>query len=248
MNHQIEFTPVFHIMELPEHLFITFDSMSPLDLTRAVRGFRIGKDFEHLTFVLEGFDKESRTDDGDRFVLGKILLVVNGSSNKQQGKYELAECKFLLPPERRRNNGVRVEDIAYSIRQGVSNAFISAISSYRNNQGQFSRDEANIEPSALRSKPSLNTVAAKSLGSEERNYRRKMALAIAAPMLVCFFAWCGFKIFARSPTPVEAAVSNAMKQDPNSVAAQIELTKATLRQMGLDPGKSGDLGCLAPQK
>lgn len=48
--------------------------------------------------------------------------------------------------------------------------------------------------------------------------------------------------------PIQAAVAQNMAQDPASIMAQVELTKETLRQMGLDPGRGGDLGCLAPEQ
>ncbi|AYK20533.1 hypothetical protein [Aeromonas veronii] len=74
-----------------------------------------------------------------------------------------------------------------------------------------------------------------------------MALAIVgAPLLIWFLAWGGSKVLTPS-SPIEDAVARAMAQDPASVASQVELTKQTLQQMGLDPGQSGDIGCLAPQ-
>lgn len=46
---------------------------------------------------------------------------------------------------------------------------------------------------------------------------------------------------------VQAAVAQNMAQDPAAIKAQVELTQQTLRQMGIEPGRPGDLGCLAPQ-
>ena len=67
-------------------------------------------------------------------------------------------------------------------------------------------------------------------------------------MLLAFAVKAMF--FAPSPSELSAEAQQKvllgeMKEDPASVAAQVELTKQTLKQMGLDPGKSGDTGCLA---
>ena len=49
---------------------------------------------------------------------------------------------------------------------------------------------------------------------------------------------------AAEGTPAEG-VAKSMVEDPRSLASRVELATATLKAMGLDPGKSGELGCLA---
>ena len=56
-----------------------------------------------------------------------------------------------------------------------------------------------------------------------------------------------FKIMAAPSDPVQVAVNKALANDPRARDEQIEITRQTLREMGLDPGKNGDLGCLAAQ-
>lgn len=51
----------------------------------------------------------------------------------------------------------------------------------------------------------------------------------------------------QSSDAIRLPVSPGMAEDPASIRAQVELTEQTLRQMGIDPGRPGDLGCLAPQ-
>ena len=67
-----------------------------------------------------------------------------------------------------------------------------------------------------------------------------MLLAFAAKAM--FFAPSSQELSAEAQQKV---LLGDMKEDKASVAAQVELTKETLKQMGLDPGKSGDVGCLA---
>ena len=67
-----------------------------------------------------------------------------------------------------------------------------------------------------------------------------MLLAFAAKAM--FFAPSSAELSAEAQQKV---LLGEMKEDKASVAAQVELTKETLKQMGLDPGKSGDVGCLA---
>ena len=56
-----------------------------------------------------------------------------------------------------------------------------------------------------------------------------------------------FRIMAAPSDPVQVAVNKALANDPRARDEQIEITRQTLREMGLDPGKNGDLGCLAAQ-
>lgn len=67
-----------------------------------------------------------------------------------------------------------------------------------------------------------------------------MLLVFAAKAM--FFAPSSAELSAEAQQKV---LLGEMKEDKASVAAQVELTKETLKQMGLDPGKSGDVGCLA---
>ena len=73
-----------------------------------------------------------------------------------------------------------------------------------------------------------------------------MAAALITPLLV-YGLLAATGTLGKRADPIQEAVAQAMTQDPRSLQAQVDLTKETLKQMGLDPGKAGDTGCFAPQ-
>lgn len=72
----------------------------------------------------------------------------------------------------------------------------------------------------------------------------KKMIAFIGILAVLLLA-AALKIMAAPADPVQAAVNKALANDPRAMDEQIEITRQTLREMGLDPGKNGDLGCLA---
>lgn len=82
---------------------------------------------------------------------------------------------------------------------------------------------------------------------DKKRFRKRLVVAaVATPIVIYLMLWIGGSIFKKTD-PIQDAVAKAMTHDQRSVQSQVELTKETLKQMGLDPGKSGDVGCLAPQ-
>lgn len=75
---------------------------------------------------------------------------------------------------------------------------------------------------------------------------KKRWLTLIACVLLAFLATAAVFKMLTPRDPIQAAVAQAMKTDPTSRDEQIEITRQTLKEMGLDPGKTGDLGCLAP--
>lgn len=252
------FTPELRIFGRGDRLVVAFDSLSGMDEKRAARSIQIPATFKQLSFALEGFDKDSATDVGNRRkVMGKINLVTTDASGETT-THELAVCQFVLPAVGKPKNGVfqfaPVEQVEYAVRQGVSDALIDALTDFYavRASGDAVAGQQVIMATA-RGGMSANPAVAEApkrhavVSDSPKAFRRKMALAIVgAPLLIWFLAWGASKVFAPS-SPIEDAVARAMAQDPASVASQVELTKQTLRQMGLDPGQSGDIGCLAQQ-
>ncbi len=77
-------------------------------------------------------------------------------------------------------------------------------------------------------------------------FRRKIAFAVVGtPVLVIALMWI---TGVRRSDPIREAVAQQVLQSKESRESQVELTKQTLKEMGLDPGKSNDIGCLAPAK
>lgn len=255
MDKMLTFTPDLRIFANEDALVVHFDTRSPLDTQRAARCVQVSKNFKQLSFALEGFDAQSITDDvgkGYRSIGGKIVLTVITDASSEEKRFDLAYCNFVLPAigGKPKKGGVfhfiPTEQFEYVVRQGVSTAFSAALSEYCNScrsQG------ISIVGSQLQSTPTVQGVNVTSGAANDDNaFKRKLVMSvIAAPILTLFVAWGGSSFFNQS-SPIEEAVARQMVQDPESIAAQVELTKQTLKQMGLDPGQSGDIGCLAPQQ
>jgi hypothetical protein len=249
------FSPELRIFGNGDQLVVAFDSLSRIDAKRAARSIQIPANFKQLSFSLEGFDKDSVTDVGDRrTVIGKINLVTINAGGETT-THELADCQFTLPAIGKPKNGVfqfaPVEQVEYAVRQGVSDALVAALSDFYAARPASDHAVAGHQLIVAPTRSGLDAAETSrqrvAENDERKAFRRKMALAIiGTPLLIWFLAWGGSKLLTPS-SPIEDAVVRAMEQDPSSVASQVELTKQTLKQMGLDPGQSGDIGCLAPQ-
>lgn len=254
MEKMLTFTPDLRIFANGDLLVVHFDTRSQLDTQRASRCVQISKNFKQLSFAIEGFDAQSITDDlgkGYRSIAGKILLTVTTDVSNEEQRFDLACCNFVLPaiggkPKRGVFQFFTAEQFEYVVRQGVSASLSAALSEYCNScrsQG------LSIVSSQLHSPPTVSGVnVTSSAANDDSAFKKKLVMSvIAAPILTLLVAWGGSSFFNKS-SPIEEAVARQMVQDPESIAAQVELTKQTLKQMGLDPGQSGDIGCLAPQQ
>lgn len=248
-----KFTPELRIFGDGDQLVFAFDSAFEMDVMRAARSIKLPAEFKQLSFALDGFNDNSVSDDGDRrSVVGKINLIIT-DVNGDETTHELADCKFMLPAIGRKRGAVQfvpVSQVEYAVRQGVSDALGAAIVDFysaRYASGNIAQALMVPAENGASRLPEASPSRRRAANDEPKAFRRKMMLAIVgAPLLVLFVAWGGGKVFTPS-SPIEDAVARAMVQDPASVAAQVELTKETLKQMGLDPGQSGDIGCLTPQ-
>jgi hypothetical protein len=87
--------------------------------------------------------------------------------------------------------------------------------------------------------------AANDTGKNGAKFRRQIwAAATITPIVVVGAIWLS-SAKSTQADPIHDAVAQAMVQQPTAAEAQVELTKQTLKQMGLDPGAAGDTGCLA---
>lgn len=233
-----KFAPFVQITRTDDdRIAVMFDSACDADATRTPRVVFIRRDMESLSWqVLE--------EGGEG---GKVLRV-----DLSTGVGEDAIRYFL--------GTISGDFTVNSVRQAFSDAFQSALAAYLQNSQRLGavagmssdtspRDEAyaygyaHVPPPQPIAKPAGRTFL-KSVG------------AVAAIGVLGFAGVYGFSSWIASTPyalsagrmdPIQAAVAQNMAQDPASITAQVELTKETLRQMGLDPGRAGDLGCLAPQ-
>ena len=254
-----DFAPELNIFADGDQLVVVFDTLMTQDHQRLARIFKIPISFETLSFALEGFDESSSDDTQDvRTIRGRIILTGTDVQG-QEFVRELAQCHLVLPAMGRGKNGapilVPVQEVEHAIRQGMSRALQQAFTRHYATQTAPKTGVSSMPPNGFQGGyaphpyPAVSYDAAScrdGLDPQKGNksFRFKLFLALVVPLLLTLLIWL-YRLAA--PSPVEQAVAQVMSHDPASVAAQVELTKQTLQQMGLDPGQNGDLGCLAPQ-
>ena len=76
-----------------------------------------------------------------------------------------------------------------------------------------------------------------------------IAACLVPLMFVLFFWWLGGSGSepSASSQAYDEAFQKAMATNPEVIESQVQMTKETLKGMGLDAGAAGDLGCLAPE-
>lgn len=255
------FAPELRIFEHDGIISVMFDTLSPLDAKRATSIVMFSKCFDRLSFSLNEIHISSVSGSDKCTFACKILLVTHVGT--QEKTYELADCQFVIPVIGKTKTGpilMPADQIEHLIRQGVADALTAAYGEYAlvsdraidypvhalnapHVPGAVGRGDGDSVSTAVAA--ASRRVSGRAAANDDKSYRRKMMLAVVgAPLLIWFVAWGGSKLFA--PSSVESAVARAMAHDPQAVAAQVELTRQTLQQMGLDPGKASDLGCFAP--
>lgn len=253
-----EFAPELRVVArgtASNRLVIVFDTATDLDLKRSPRIVMI--DTEGVTSITTSVDEISTEDQVvHQLVSGKINLLTQ-KDGAEAVKYLLAEFqlqieggkasgkdgKFSYPPE---------SEIEQNIRQGVADAFTDAsleMASEPAPAGEYRRgqDFPERQPWAPRPAPVYAgagpALSMRASAAAKPRLSKKMIAFIG--LLAVLLLAAALKIMAAPADPVQAAVNKALANDPRARDEQIEITRQTLREMGLDPGKNGDLGCLA---
>lgn len=268
-----QFNPDIRIVAIDANdVAVTFDSAAAHDDARAPKVVRISRDFTALTVKVEGFLDAPDSSLGDRKeFLGSIKLVV--SADKGDTEHMLAEPDLWIGAESRNRKGnvpfnfPSASAVQRAVRHGVAAALTRALAAYYAKEGQMDSIGRMPAPSLVPAEgrvmlPSAPVPAATHAGvfdaftasaandgspeSKSRFRKRLVMLAVATPLAVYGLLWLGGTV-SKKPDPIQDAVAKAMVQSPAAAQAQVDLTKETLKQMGLDPGKSGDVGCLAQQ-
>lgn len=265
----IQFTPEISIVAVDEHdAIVSFDSAAANDHARTVRALRIGRDFAAVTFELNGFADTDLSAVGDRKEYrGTIDLVTTARDGTVQ-RHALAAPELWLPAQgkMRRGGGFvfpAPADVALALRQGLADAMGQALAAYYGKEAQIDLQARTpaapavhelrgvggaAAPTAAQAawfgkRPAANQAGPAS--TKQRTWRRIMVAALVTPLVV--YGALAATGATRRADPIQEAVAHAMAQDPRSLQAQVDLTKETLKQMGLDPGKAGDTGCFAQQ-
>lgn len=260
------FAPDLHVYEAEGHLHIVFDSQSASDVNRSTRVVRIRNSFKQLSIATNGF---TDSEDGGRFqvVLGKVLVNAM-NCNGEAIEYELADIKLTLVADVDRGGNVLNVDpseVAYTIRQACSAALSEALfEHYQRYIAAKAFPEAALYDGGGSQQRQLkvgrmtrasgvhgagpSSRAQQSQGAEAPGFWRRHGLKVACAIPPTILVVLLLGAYIKPPSSlVDGAVARQMANDPESIKAQVELTKQTLQSMGLDPGQGGDLGCLAPQ-
>ena len=264
-----QFNPALGIFAVDENdAVVVFDFASALDSERVPKVLRIPRKFDELSVTVTAFEFLGELGDRSEY-RGTIQL----SFKPLEGDaiiYVLAEPRLILDAEsRNRKKGANPfnfyspEAVTRAVRVGVGNALSRAL-------GAFYAKEAHIDTlarspaqpvaaaapvavadarpagviGAIQSFAAPTTAANDDPVKKKRFRKQVIFAAIATPLFVFGLLFAGSAL--KKSDPIQDAVAKAMTQSPSSTQAQVELTKETLKQMGLDPGKSGDIGCLAP--
>lgn len=258
----IDFDPGLRIFGAADHLWVVFDSQSPNDVMRATRTVRVPRVFDQLSLVVDGF--EVAADNGhQRELSGTASLAVRDAAGAIHS-HELAQMQLVFHAETDRKGSLSHVDpvlVAYTVRQALSERLNDALVDF------YQREAASASaapPQALAleaiagapyasggapapSRRALREQAAADAARHEKSRRRKTVLAWVVPPVLVVAVLATLSQLASTQSPIENAVAKQLANDPESIKAQVELTKQTLQSMGLDPGQGGDLGCLAPQ-
>jgi hypothetical protein len=270
-----QFNPDIRIVAVDNgHVVVTFDSAAAYDEERSTRAVRIARDFVGMRVALEGFSDATSGEVGNRKKFRGTIKLVVSKADAAEEQFVLAESMLSIAPESKNRKGASLynfpsgEQVLHAVRQGVAGALSRALAAFYANEGyldalarsgQIALDVRAVAPAGVPVLPQRNLsmapvfgapVAANDPASEDKDKKRfrmkLVAAAIITPLLVYGLLKAGGSM-VRSADPIQEAVAKAMVSDPRAVQSQVELTKETLKQMNLDPGKAGDIGCLAAQ-
>lgn len=271
-----QFNPDMRLMAVDEHdVIVSFDSASANDHARGAKAIRIARDFAEISVAVDGFTDTELSSLGDKKEFrGAVKLIVKDRAGAAS-EYVLAEPVLWVGAVARNRKAATysfpaAEQVVLSVRQGMADALSYALAEYYSKEAHMdtlSRSPAPVmlagaaavqgAVSEVRAAPQL--ALAKQHG--EINYRKPIGAAndadkkklrnrlLAAAVITPLVVWGALAatVGTANNDPIKNAVAQAMTEDPRSVQAQVDLTKETLKQMGLDPGKAADTGCLAPQ-
>lgn len=270
-----QFNPDMRLVAVDEHdLIVSFDSASAIDHGRAARALRIARDFAEISVTVDGFAETEHAVAGDQKQYRGVVKLVIRDKSGAVSEHVLAEpVLWVAAVSRNRKAGTfnfpASEQVLLEVRQGMANALSQALAGYYAKEshmdtvtrspapvmvagaavtgGAVSDVRAAPQPAYAASEHAFRApgVAANDAAAKKRLRTRLIIAAVATPLLV--WGALAATVGTAGNDPIKNAVAEAMQEDPRSVQAQVDLTKETLKQMGLDPGKASDTGCLAPQ-
>lgn len=244
-----EFQPYISIFTENDITVINFDSNMTYDLNREPKKIHLEDNyFKKNTFIsMKVGDVKLINGKDNKFLEADIdlYLGINGFEDKK--KVNLHKIKFLAS---------ELEEIdIYKIKLLLNDKVADAVSQALDQN--YSSDVMNYQANDNSSKthrlngPDINELGSQSdiqKNSSKRKtwkYGKKLGIGILSLFIVTTSLW-GVKSFLFNST--EPSITE-IQNNPDAINAQVQLTRETLKSMGLDPSKvESDLGCLAQQK
>lgn len=266
-----QFNPDIRVIAVDQDdVVVMFDTAYHEDATRSMKTMRLPRKFSELSITVAPFISHGELGDKKEY-RGTITLVVKDHSGTESLHILAEPLLWIEAMARNRKRGVNpnpylfysTDEVTRSVRTGIANALARALVAYYGKESQMdtvarspiqhTQPMMDTRPLAVAGKAAVEMqsfvgsmpVAANDPVEKKRFYKKVLVAAVATPVLVYSLLWVGGAVVKKND-PIQEAVAHAMRQDPKSMQAQVDLTKATLAQMGLDPGKAGDVGCLAP--
>lgn len=267
----VSFAPTIQAHDIGDAWAISFDSGSIQDILRASRTVFVKKDgIKQLELKVAGFnvlggpgaEGEGRAAHSVPTIYGRILLLVTHHTDSID-TYVLAECEFTPWAHHEGNAPVgdvarTVRDVAEVVRNGTTEAFTTVLPDLfpTKNEGLPESFEAEgaAPPRTARPAGRARSDRVRSFGHRAHASRFERWMPWLAVAGIAAVVWVVLSIFGR---PVHSPEQSALAASAPNVAAlqlpqstgadaqaQVELVKSTLKSMGLDPGASGDTGCL----
>jgi len=270
----INFNPEIRLVAIDAaDLVLTFDSASAEDEARSLKVIRLPRVFTQLRVEVSTFTRGNEVADYSTYQ-GKVnVVVVTGEDEKTLTLAEL-NLRVPAKGRSRKKGAPPFEyhlaNVVHAVvRQGVCGAFSAALGAFYAKEAYLdalSRSpklaEPVVAPGTAMTLPSSPLFASGGVGpaanfwqapaanqssgtaQDRRRFAKRLGLTAVASVAVVLVL-LGVTGGLKPRDPVKEAVTRAMSRDPSIAQAQIDITKQTLRDMGLDPGKSADLGCLA---
>ncbi len=220
----INFNPALRLLDSPTR--IVFDSRLDYDENRAAKIVNVERTDGNggLLKAMESsiFVSEINGDetDGDR----RINAVIAYKQVFEGGETLVTEIAVIRIKDKKAD----IDQLKTLLNAGLTNALIAAIDLKEGNVGA-----------------TLPVTYGLNEQKKESSFRgwAMAIMAIAAVPILIIAVWA-----IKKPATTDQVYLSRFAENPQAIASQVETTKQVLKNMGLDPGKSGDIGCLAQKQ
>lgn len=259
-----DFAPEFRVVNrgpANNSLIILFDTATDQDLKRSPRLVVVS--MEGVSNISVELEPISVTDEVvHQHHSGKINLITKTEDETVTKSYLLADFTLEVAGSGKPDAAGKLifpaaDEIEQLVRQGVADAFADASLEMIYSTPHADHPQAHAAPmqggtgawaprfAHAPAMPAFAPAGGSARGSAagKASWSKKHYAVVGVLALVLIVS--AFKLLSSNTDPVQQAVNNALANDPRSRDEQVEITRQTLKEMGLDPGKNGDLGCLA---